>query len=171
VRLALIAAGIVGVAAITYVVWLDGAGYCFPERRFLSDAEKIEAAANYAARRGFHVRFRVDWRDGRSAEVAVPTPTYPSAAEFMAANPGCCRMMDPGSTEGLRHPEWASEPRHRRPERSVVVVDMAVPFTNPDGGRRTATIRTNLGVRPCGYVEPRHLLKRVAQFTRKAALG
>ena len=160
-----------GASAAVAAVWLDNAGFCFPERRFLSDAEKIEATANYAAKRGFHVRFRVERRDGRSAEVAVPTPTYPSAAEFMAANPGCCRMMYPGSTEGLRHPEWANEPRHRRPERSVVVVDMAVPFTDPDGERRTATVRTNLGVRSCGYVEPRHLLKRVAQAAGRVSLG
>ena len=167
-RVALAAAG---AGAVFAAVWLDGAGFCFSERRFLSDAEKIQAAADYAAKRGFRLNFRVEREDGTGAEIMARTPVYPSAEEFMAANPGCCRMWSPERTEGLRHPEWVDEPRHRRPERSVVVVDMAVPFTGPDGERRTATVRTNLGVRSCGYVERRHLLKRVAQAAGRVSLG
>lgn len=162
-----------GASAAVAAVWLDNVGFCVPERRFLSDAEKIQAAADYAARRGFRLNFRVEREDGTGAEIMARTPVYPSAEELMAANPGCCRMWSPekARTEWLRHPEWADERRHRRPERSVVVVDMAVPFTGPDGERRTATVRTNLGVRSCGNVEPRHLLKRVAQLTGKVRLG
>ncbi len=64
-------AGIAMVAAVSF----DNAGFCFPERRFLSDAEKIEAAAHYAALRGFHVRFRVAERVKTLGMVSCPTPT------------------------------------------------------------------------------------------------
>jgi hypothetical protein len=165
-----------GATVAAVVVWLDGAGYCFPERRFLSDAEKITAAANYA-RRGFPVTFLVRRADGTAADmgdrtaasISVETPAYGSTAEFLAANPGCCRMAGPGAPADLRHPEWADERRHRRPERSVVVIDMTVPFALPIGERRTATFRTNIGLWPCGHVEPRRLFKRVARLTSSVA--
>lgn len=168
-KLALIALAAAPAGALVAAVWLDNSGFCFPQRRFLSDAEKIEAAANYA-RNGFHIVFLVPQGDGRKAEVSAHTPVYASATEFMTANPGCCRMAGLGNPAELRHPEWI-EREGRWPERSVVVIDMAVPFTGPDGERRTATFRTNIAIKPCGHVVPRRLFERVARLERKAIFG
>lgn len=168
-RLALVALAAIPAGALVAAAWLDNSGFCFPQRRFLSDPEKIEAAANYV-RNGFHIVFLVPRGDGRKAEVWARTPLYASAAEFMAANPNCCRMAGPGSPAELRHPEWI-EREGRRPERSVVVVDMAVPFTGPDGERRTATVRTNIAIKPCGHVVPRRLFERIARLERKTIFG
>jgi hypothetical protein len=110
-------------ASIAAVVWLDNAGFCFQQRRFLSDAEKIAVVANYAMR-GFHVTAMARSTSGMMAPVSVRTWVYEATADFLAANPGCCRLAGPENPVELGHPEWTGRP-------GVVVVDMAAPFSVP----------------------------------------
>ena len=92
------------------------------------------------------------------APISVRTPVYEATADFLAANPGCCRLAGPENPVELGHPEWIGRP-------SVVVVDMAVPFSVPGGGGQyTATFRTNIAVTPCGDVQPRRIFKQITRF-------
>lgn len=164
VRWCSVALAAAGAGAVVAAVWLNGAGFCFSERRFLSDTEKITAAANYAMR-GFHVTVLARSTSGMMAPISVRTPVYEATADFLAANPGCCRMAGPGNPVELGHPEWGER-------RSVVIVDMAVPFSVPGGGGRyTATFRTNIAVHPCGYVYPRRIFKQITRFEELIPFG
>lgn len=149
------------VATLVVLGSLGHAGFCFGQRRFLPEREKIEAAVGKALGGG-HARgwVRADGDDG----LPFRTPPYASGAEFLAVHPDCCRLGPEGPSELL--PVATNEARI-----TVVVVDFKVQAIGRDGAERPITVRTNVAVTACGKAHGDLRFRRIAGLPRGGATG
>jgi hypothetical protein len=72
---------IIGTAVIEY---RDYTGYCFADRRFLSDSELIDVAITQ------------ELRMNESSNYVRDRKTYPALRDFHAENPNCCTVFRRG---------------------------------------------------------------------------
>ena len=80
-----IAAPAVTLGALSYK------GFCFDQRRFLSDEEAFTAAIGLIIRRSAHVR-RI-YRNGAIELRPVQVIGYRDIDEFLRGNPNCCKVV------------------------------------------------------------------------------
>lgn len=88
-----------GVAYIAYLATLSYSGYCFSERRYLSDQERIERAVTFvlASMTPPVARYDISPVDKRRKTFQEGTRDYVpyrSVHEFFELNPNCCVVVD-----------------------------------------------------------------------------
>jgi hypothetical protein len=70
---------------------LEVSGFCFDQRRFLTDAEFLNAAFGAAIRRDRITVSRI--RDGILTQESVPLPRFSNITQFKSDNPNCCKLI------------------------------------------------------------------------------
>lgn len=138
----LVIAAVVAMAAIFTAIQLSRTGYCFGERRWLSEREKIEAATSIALRGG-DAWYSVQRTRPNDEEMTFRSPPYTSAAEFLAAHSDCCRIGADyhGEVPPISRGEAGT---------TNVMVDFRVRAATLDGSEQPITVRTNITVDGCG---------------------
>lgn len=142
---------------------INYSGYCFTEKRYLSEHEKITAAVTYIINRmgaypqpviAFSTVYYADVAQGdirtrvRVKRWAESPLIYSSVDELYRQNEGCCELV-PQGTEGYRPSIW-----HRLSGKTSVLVRVkySVRFVDFDENMRTGKINAYLPVSNCGVV-------------------
>jgi hypothetical protein len=98
IALAAVVVGAIGAGVLLYTPFFNALGYCFAEKRYLSDEELILNAARDI------FTFYPPKRYGHTGELIRNPIPYRSFEDFFAANKDCCRIVSEGR-KGYR-PTW-----------------------------------------------------------------
>jgi hypothetical protein len=124
---------------------LSHSGFCFNEKRFLSDGDKIEAAVGAALLHAGR-EFRVDSLIGGGGNRLLARLAQPvSADDFLRANPECCRI----GAEGPPHLLPVDSGKLRI---TVVAIDMPGVLLQNGTPESVITASTNVAVDACGKI-------------------
>lgn len=135
-----------GVLLILFLYFgLNYSGFCFAEKRYLSNEEKIKAVFDYQNKRtDLLIRVNVE----RSSNKYIK---YESFNEYIKENPNCCEV-NPGGVYDIPPPSFLYPIFGGSPSGDVVVINFKVRYLNEKGKQRAKEIRFENLVTNCGKV-------------------
>ena len=120
-------------------------GYCWSQKRFLSEGEYIDAAIDERLQRKTYV-LKV-FREKKSVSKSVPFTSYKNRADFRQANPDCCKIVPHNIGDQLY---ISVSERLCGAAATVVELKFTVPYTDDDGSLRIAGANELYAVTNCG---------------------
>lgn len=140
------------VLVVIVILSLNYAGFCFAERRFLSDEEKIKIAIKYILSTYPPVIDLFEERNEIVVKIGRNTPAdpirYDSMEDFLSQNPSCCKitktMERSGYTVRLEHKLLGSV-------NTFVELKFKVKYVDEKGIVRTAMKTRYVAVSNCGH--------------------
>lgn len=149
----------VSVGLLTIILSLNYFGFCYSQKRFLSDEEKLnivvkEILASEAKSFKYYKRvISLDKNDQRRLELEKYYPgepvTYRDINEFFVLNPRCCAVSDKYIVEGaIAHiSRWS---RLIRTISSVVTIKYLKRYRNSEGVIQTKSVKHDWVITNCG---------------------
>lgn len=131
-------------SAPLYHAAMNYAGYCVADGRFLNDKEKVSAAISY-----------INSLDTVSIVIdnqleTLPQIKYKSVADFLEANPNCCKVGLSGFSADLWNPTFLEKAQGLYADR--VQVRFKLLFTDKAGTTQTTDEEWDYVIGNCGKI-------------------
>jgi hypothetical protein len=142
---------------LTIPASLNATGFCWKERRYLSDEQLIHAFADNKAKNLRLPSSRLEAIIASNTDEANPTVSavveYKSGDDFLAANPNFCivgRDVE-GVNEPLLNPGW--RPRLWGYAHNIVTSTFSIMYFDDSGTEKRFSTKTNDWVDACGRIK------------------
>jgi hypothetical protein len=122
-------------------------GYCFNQRRFLSEQEYIDAAVKEAIRHSSFVQTIIE--PGRFRLVSRSIIPFRSGREFRTENPDCCKLLPPDIRTNPSPTLWD---RLFGYAATIAVLTYAVKYFDDNGALQNGIATRYYAVTNCGRV-------------------